>query len=153
MKNQHTDAQPSPLSEHDFRAWLEEKVEQLHTETRVLVDDYWRRLNAEQKNQPNSGRGRIGVRVRRREANLSFSIEWFRMAMIRQGGKSKPIAKYLKKGRGHHYPLAGFLNGEPEWEADLVTELETEFADIRKQLVLLGKLRMALQAYHKAVAK
>jgi hypothetical protein len=153
MKRDMPERATLPLSEQDFLVWIEANVEQLHTEARGLVDDYWRRLKSEQKNQPNAGKARIGVRVRRRETSLSFSIEWFRMAMIREGGRNKPIARYLKKGLGYHYPLARFLQGEPAWEADLVAELETEFADIRKQLDLLGKIRDAVLNYRKGVLR
>jgi hypothetical protein len=47
--------------------------------------------------------------------------------------------------------LGNFLKGEPQWEAELVEELETEFADIRKQLGLLGKIRDAVQDYRKNI--
>ena len=150
MNNELANKLLTSLTEDDVLAWIEAQVDQLHAETRVLVDDYWRRLKAEQKNHAASEKARIGVRVRRREASLSFSIEWFRMAMIRENGRIKPIARYLKKGPGYRYPLGRLLQGEPEWEADLVAELETEFADIRKQIDLLGKIRDALQSYRKA---
>ena len=150
INNEPANKLPSTVTEDDVLTWIEAKVDQLHAETRVLVDDYWRRLKVEQKNHAPSEKARIGVRVRRREASLSFSIEWFRMAMIRENGRIKPIARYLKKGSGYHYPLARLLQGEPEWEADWVAELETEFADIRKQIALLGKIRDAVQNYRKA---
>ena len=133
--------------------WIEHKVELIHSEAKVLVDDYWRRLKKEQNTRPVSEHGRIGVRIRRREHCLSFSIEWFRMTSIRQNGKAKPIAQYVKKRRGYHYPLERILQGEPEWEALLVEELEDEFADIRRQVDLLGKIRDALQNYAKAVQR
>ena len=62
----------------------------------------------------------------------------------------KPIAHYLKKVAGYHYPLAQILKGEPDREAYLVEELETELADIRKQLALPGKIRDAVQNFRKA---
>ncbi|MDO9103403.1 MAG: conjugative transfer protein MobI(A/C) [Methylovulum sp.] len=151
MKNEPTENLLSTLTEADLLSWIEAKVEQLHAEARVLVDDYWRRLKSGQKHQAADGKARIGVRIRRRETSLSFSIEWFRMAMIRQNGQAKPIAQYLKKGAGYRYPLGNFLKGEPQWEAELVEELETEFADIRKQLGLLGKIRDAVQDYRKSL--
>ncbi len=150
MKNEPTENLSSCLTEDDVLLWIEAKVNQLYAEARVLVDDYWLRVKREQKNHAASEKARIGVRVRRREATLSFSIEWFRMAMIRENGRIKPIAHYLKKGSGYHYPLVRLLKGEPEWEAALVEELETEFADIRKHLDLLGKIRDAVQSYRKA---
>ena len=150
MNNKPAENLPPTLTDDDILTWIEAKVDQLHAETQVLVDDYWRRLKFEQKNHATSAKARIGVRVRRREACLSFSIEWFRMAMIRENGRIKPIAQYLKKGPGYRYPLGRLLKGEPDWEADLVEELETEFADIRKQIDLLGKIRDAVQSYRKA---
>ena len=140
----------STVTEDDVLIWIEAKVDQLHAETRVLVDDYWRRFKSEQKNHAASVKARIGVRVRKRETCLSFSIEWFRMAMIRENGHIKPIAHYLKKGQGFRYPLGRLLTREPDWGVDLVEELETEFADIRKQIHLLGKIRDAVQSYRKA---
>ena len=96
------------MTEADLLAWVEAQVEQLYAEARVLVDDYWRRLKSEQKQHVSSEKARIGVRIRRRETSLSFSIEWFRMAMIRQNGQRKPIAHYLKKGSGYRYPLGRY---------------------------------------------
>lgn len=149
MQNSPNEKFPVALTEDDFLAWIAAKVDLLHTEARVLVDDYWRRLQAKQKQQQAGEKTRIGVRVRRRESCLSFSIEWFRMAIIRENGKAKPIAQYLKKGSGYRYPLARYLNNEPEWVCELVEELETEFADMRKQLDLLGKIRDSVQNYRK----
>lgn len=150
MKNEQANVDLSMLSEEDVLGWIEAKVDQLYAEAKVLVDDYWRRLKAGQNQHAGSEKARIGVRIRRRETCLSFSIEWFRMAMIRQQGQTKPIAHYLKKGPGYHYPMGRLLQGEPEWEAVLIEELETEFADIRKQIDLLGKVRDAVQGYRKA---
>jgi len=151
MNNESAENRPCTVTEADLLTWVEAQVEQLHAEARVLVDDYWRRLKNEQKQQAASEKTRIGVRIRRREASLSFSIEWFRMAMIRQNGQRKPIAHYLKKGSGYRYPLGRYLKTEPDWAAELVEELETEFADIRKQLDLLGKVRDAVQHYRKGL--
>jgi hypothetical protein len=148
MSNEQANADPSVLSEEDVLGWIETKVDQLYAEAKVLVDDYWRRLKAEQNQHAGSEKARIGVRIR--ETCLSFSIEWFRMAMIRQQGQTKSIAHYLKKGPGYHYPMGRLLQGEPEWEAVLIDELETEFADIRKQIDLLGKIRDAVHGYRKA---
>lgn len=151
MHNEHKYNKGSIVTEKDVLTWIEAQVEHLHAEAQVLVDDYWLRVKKVQKTQPNSGKARIGVRIRRRETCLSFSIEWFRMAMIRENGRMKPIAQYLKKGLGSRYPLERFLKSEPDWETELVEELETEFADMRKQINLLGKIRDAVQNYRKAL--
>ena len=141
------------ITEEEVMGWIENKIELIHSEARVLVDDYWRRLKKEQKNRPYSEQARIGVRIRRRQETLSFSIEWFRMASIRQNGKTKPIARYVKKGRGYRYPLDRILQGEPEWEASLVEELEAEFVDIRRQVDLLGRIRDAVRNYARAIQR
>ena len=141
------------ITESEVMGWIENKIELIHSEAKVLVDDYWRRLKKEQKNRPASEQGRIGVRIRRRQESLSFSIEWFRMASIRQNGKTKPIARYVKKGRGYRYPLDRILQGEPEWEASLVEELEEEFVDIRRQVDLLGRIRDAVRNYARAIQR
>lgn len=141
----------SEITEEHVMGWIENKIELIHSESKMLVDDYWRRLKKAQNSRPASEQGRIGVRIRRRQAAMSFSIEWFRMASIRQNGKPKPIAHYVKKGRGYHYPLDRILQGEPDWEARLVEELEEEFVDIRRQVDLLGRIRDAMRNYVRAI--
>jgi hypothetical protein len=146
MRDDNLITDDSELSEEQVLKWIEAKSEQLHSQSRLLVDDYWRQLKKFNAKEP----GRIGLRIRRREHNFSFSIEWYRMATIRQNGELKPICQYLKKGLGYRYPLQRFLQNEPAWEVTLVEELETEFANIRRQMALLGKMRDAFQQFRKA---
>ncbi len=146
MRDEEVKNEELDMSEDQVRQWIEAQSEQLHSQSRLLVDDYWRRLKKFNSKEP----GRIGVRIRRREHSFSFSIEWYRMATLRQNGQLKPICQYLKKGLGYRYPLQRFLQNEPEWEVSLVEELENEFANIRKQMALLGKMRDAFQQYRKA---
>ena len=75
-----------------------EQIELIHSEAKVLVDDYWRRLKKEQKNRPASEQARIGVRIRRREESLSFSVEWFRMASIRTRWQNQADCQVCEKG-------------------------------------------------------
>ncbi|WAR43273.1 conjugative transfer protein MobI(A/C) [Methylomonas rapida] len=126
--------------------WLAANVEGLHGQARMLVDDYWRRVSQERKKYPASQRGRLGVRIRRRESAYSFTIEWFLIASLSIDGQNKPVTQYLKKGKGYRYPLQQVLKKEPDWEAALVEEFENEFADLRKQVDLLGKFR---DAFHR----
>lgn len=138
------------MSEDDLVRWIESQSEQLYAQARMLVDDYWRQLKSRHKKFGTTEVGRIGVRIRRRESSFSFSIEWYRMATLRQNGQNKPIAQYLKKGQGYRYPLQRILKGEPDWEVALVEELENEFAAMRKQIDCLGKIRDAFANYRKA---
>ncbi|MCQ8117753.1 conjugative transfer protein MobI(A/C) [Methylomonas rosea] len=126
--------------------WLAANVESLHGQARMLVDDYWRRAGQERKKYPASQRGRLGVRIRRRESAYSFTIEWFLIASLSIDGQTQTVTQYLKKGKGYSYPLQHVLKKEPDWEASLVEEFETEFADLRKQVDLLGKFR---DAFHR----
>jgi hypothetical protein len=150
MHDENTMNPTSTLSEVDLLIWVEARSEQLYAQARMLVDDYWRQLKSRHEKHGKTESGRIGVRIRRRESSYSFSIEWYRMATLRQNGQNKPIAQYLKKGLGYRYPLQRILKGEPDWEVKLVEELETEFVDIRKQVDCLGKIRDAVQNYRKA---
>ncbi len=142
INEQHTENTGS-LPDDPILSWMESQSEQLHAHARMLVDDYWRQLNQKHKQVSLKERGHIGVRIRRRDTSLTFSIEWYRMATLRQNGQSKPICQYLKKGLGHRYSLHKVLKGEPDWTQRLVEDLEDEFATLRKQLALLGKLRDA----------
>jgi hypothetical protein len=137
---QHTENAGSPPDD-PILSWMESQSEQLHAHARMLVDDYWRQLNQKHKQVSLKERGHIGVRIRRRDTSLTFSIEWYRMATLRQNGQNKPICQYLKKGLGHRYSLQRVLKGEPDWSQQLVEGLEDEFARLRKQLALLGKFR------------
>ncbi|MGY6275216.1 conjugative transfer protein MobI(A/C) [Methylomonas sp. MgM2] len=141
----------STLTEHDILHWVETRCDHLQAQAKVLVDDYWRQLKSQRQKHSKSESGRIGVRIRCRENQRAFSIEWYRMATLRQNGQNKPIAQYVKKGRGYRYPLGNLLKNEPAWETELVEELETEFAHIRQQLDRLGKIRDAVQRYCKVI--
>jgi hypothetical protein len=140
-----TDELSMPITAPDENVlqWLEANVELLHGQARMLVDDYWRRITHERKKYPSSERGRMGVRIRRREKSYSFTIEWYLITVIFVDGRYKPVAQHIKKGLGHRYPMQWILKNEPEWEAAMVEEFENEFADIRKQIDLLGKFRDA----------
>ncbi|MGY6273952.1 conjugative transfer protein MobI(A/C) [Methylomonas sp. MgM2] len=151
MKSDDIEKEPLLPTDAAVLSWLENKAEQLHAHARMLVDDYWRQLNQRHQHVTTKERGRIGLRIRRRESRLSFSIEWYRMTTLRQNAQNKPICQYLKKGPGYRYPLQRILKGEPDWEQQLVETLENEFADIRKQMAMLGKLRDAYLQFQKAM--
>jgi hypothetical protein len=151
MSNEQPVNSPLNLTEQDLLNWIETRCDNLQMQAKVLVDDYWRQMKSQRQKHIKSESGRIGVRIRCRENQRAFSIEWYRMATLRQNGQTKPIAQYVKKGRGYRYPLGNMLKGEPAWEAELVEELETEFAHIRQQLDQLGKIRDAMQRYRKSL--
>jgi hypothetical protein len=151
MSNEQPVNSPLNLTEQDLLNWIETRCDNLQMQAKVLVDDYWRQMKSQRQKHIKSESGRIGVRIRCRENQRAFSIEWYRMATLRQNGQTKPIAQYVKKGRGCRYPLGNLLKGEPAWEAELVEELETEFADIRQQLDRLRKIRDAVQHYCKVI--
>ena len=131
--------------------WLAERLDKLRTEAQFLVNDYWARLKAGREGQKPHARGSLGVRLKPRETG-AFSIEWYEMGVIRVHGQQRSIArKTYARGRSYEYPLKKMLNGEPEWVANLVTEVEKAFAEIRKQMALLINIRDALVAYDKEV--
>ncbi|OAI08192.1 hypothetical protein A1353_06040 [Methylomonas methanica] len=146
MNSLNAEHDESALADERVIEWLEAQVESLHSQARMLVDDYWRRVNLERKKHPASLRGRMGVRIRRRESAYSFTIEWFLIASLSIDGKTKPVTQHIKKGKGYRYPLQHILKKEPDWEASLVEEFENEFVDLRKQIDLLGKFR---DAFHR----
>jgi len=143
MNSLNAEHDESALADERVIGWLEAQVECLHGQARMLVDDYWRRVNLKRKKYPASQRGRMGVRIRRRESTYSFTIEWFLIASLSFDGQTKPVTQHIKKGKGFRYPLQHILKKEPDWEASLVEEFENEFVDLRKQIDLLGKFRDA----------
>ncbi|MBP1151348.1 MULTISPECIES: conjugative transfer protein MobI(A/C) [unclassified Methylocaldum] len=131
--------------------WLAERFDALRREAKFLVDDYWARLKDGRVGQKLHARGSLGVRLKTRDTG-AFSIEWYEMGVMRLDGQRRSIArKTYARGRSYQYPLDRMLNGEPEWVAELVTEVETAFAEIRKQMDLLIGIRDALVAYDKQV--
>jgi hypothetical protein len=141
MSSEHPVNTQSILTEQDLLHWVETRSDHLQAQAKVLVDDYWRQMKSQRQKHSKSESGRIGVRIRCRENQRAFSIEWYRMATLRQNGQ----------GRGYRYPLGNLLKGEPTWEAELVEELETEFAHIRQQLDRLGKIRDAVQRFCRVI--
>jgi len=129
--------------------WVAERLDELQTEAKLIVDDYWHRLKQGRKGRRQADRGRFGVRLRPRDTG-AFSVEWYEMGAL--GGTKKPIAKrHIAKGRGHCYPLDKMLKGEPEWIVELVREVEDSLAEIRKRQALLVAIRDALAAYESEV--
>jgi hypothetical protein len=100
MSNEQPVNSPLNLTEQDLLHWIETRCDNLQMQAKVLVDDYWRQMKSQRQKHIKSESGRIGVRIRCRENQRAFSIEWYRMATLRQNGQTKPIAQYVKKGRG-----------------------------------------------------
>ena len=124
--------------------WVAGHLDELQTEAKLIVDDYWQRLKQGRKGKRQAYRGSFGLRIRPRDTG-AFSIEWYEMGAL--GGTKKPIAKrHIAKGRGHRYPLDKMLKGEPEWIVGLVGEVEDSLAEIRKRQALLVAIRDALAA-------
>jgi hypothetical protein len=130
--------------------WVATRLNDLQTEAKLLVDDYWARLKQGRAGQKRYARGKLGVRLRARDTG-AFSIEWYEMGVL--GGTGRSIArKQLNKGRAHRYALDQTLKSEPEWIANLVQEAEDAFAEIRKRQALLVDVRDALVAYESEVS-
>ena len=130
--------------------WVATHLNDLQTEAKLLVDDYWVRLKQGRGGQKGHARGKLGVRLRARDTG-AFSIEWYEMGIL--GGTGRSIArKQLNKGRAHRYMLELPLRSEPEWVVNLVQEAEDAFAEIRKRQALLVEIRDALVAYESEVS-
>jgi len=130
--------------------WVATRLNDLQTEAKLLVDDYWARLKQGRAGQKRYARGKLGVRLRARDTG-AFSIEWYEMGVL--GGTGRSIArKQLNKGRAHRYALDQTLKSEPEWIANLVQEAEDTFAEIRKRQALLVEIRDALVSYESKVS-
>ena len=129
--------------------WVAERFDELQTEAKLIVDDYWHRLKQGRKGKRQADRGSFGLRIRPRDTG-AFSVEWYEMGAL--GGTRKPIAKrHIAKGRGHRYPLEKMLRDEADWIVGLVGEVEDSLVEIRKRQALLVAIRDALAAYESEV--
>lgn len=150
QKTAATDAEPPVITgAESIYAWLAERFDALNREAKFLVDDYWARLKEGRAGKKLYARGSLGVRLKTRETG-AFTVEWYEMGILRVDGQRRSIArKTYARGRSYKYPLERMLGGEPEWVAELVTEVENAFADIRRQVDLLIGIRDAVVAYDK----
>jgi hypothetical protein len=87
MSNEQPVNSPLNLTQQDLLHWIETRCYNLQMQAKVLVDDYWRQMKSQRQKHIKSESGRIGVRIRCRENQRAFSIEWYRMATLRQNGQ------------------------------------------------------------------
>lgn len=125
----------------NIRAHLENKAQ-------ACVQDYW---DFHWQNNPEmdvDNKSRMGVRVFRKNAETPyFSILWYwNKYIIDNKGKRHTFSNHIHKGRTKlTYARQTLLKHARDWEADVIVEVESRCADIRRQLQDLNKAEAALK--------
>ena len=133
------------------------ELDRLHYMATELADSFWVKHWEVEAADPDN-RGYLGVRVRR-EPDGGITIAWFRacywkrhQADTANAKKGRPFLEHLKKGKGVMYTRSVFERARCKpWEIDEALELEAHFALIRRQVVMLGKLRRYVSEYRRGL--
>jgi len=119
-------------------AHVENRIEELHDEARVMVDEHWAYYMAESKKRRDfSEKSRIYPRLR--ETQGAFAIEWYRILkwFKNNAGMWKKKTRYVARGKGDRVNLKRYAQ---DWEISVVNEFEDRAKLIRRELTLLTNL-------------
>lgn len=118
--------------------------EELIQDAKRIEKEFWDQRHVINNNKDWKDKGVIGlrVRVRKRREMPSLEIEWFKMYFFKNksSGKLTMQSTYLRKGKGHSYPLKIFNKIAQDWEMELIEEAEHKIALIRECSVNIGKV-------------
>ena len=118
------------------------KQDQLFEQADQVATEFWDKEKEENAKRPQSQRGRMGIRVRRRKGGVQ--IEWFQLKTRSQGGQT--IAKYIKKGHRAKIPKRNYAPYCQDWEVVMVERAEEQLAPIRRQLSHIKNAIVAIKA-------
>lgn len=125
------------------------RCDELAEKATLLADTFWEAHSAYRSRKSDwADKGKLGVRVRRREGRVS--IIWLELRYPKNSdGKRVGRHRDIAKGRGHQYNIQSLCRMGQEWEAELVKELEPQFAEIRKELNMLSRISLQAKAYER----
>lgn len=125
------------------------RYEELAEKATLLADTFWEAHSAFRSRKADwADKGKLGVRVRRREGRVY--IIWLELRYPKNGdGKRVGRHRDIAKGRGNQYNIQSLCRMGQEWEAELVRELEPQFAEIRKELNMLSRISLQVKAYER----
>lgn len=118
---------------------IRERIDELEVQAKQIAKEHWDyhlRENAERKPED---KGRLNVYVRRKRDTLE--IYWATYKFIRSTTQEKSWVKstYLRKGKGHEYSEKTLARVAKEFELEVALETEKRFAEIRYELLAIGK--------------
>lgn len=129
--------------------WLSGAYADLESQAQFQVDGYWNHLKQGQQGKKGMHRGTLGLRLRSRP-NGSFSVEWYRIGRRHLAGRDVS-AQYIRKGRGFRYSTHALFQGQPDWLQAIAESVEERLAEIRKRSLHIGKIRLAVLQYQRAI--
>jgi len=134
------------------RELVEERMLQIKNEAQELADLFWSKHLEHRDEGERDSTGRLGIRVRHR--NRQVLIIWVKVEFRRKGRSEDGSGwavnyKDINKGRKPQYSIESLCRLGRDWEAEMVRELEPKFAQWRKELAELAKLRRTVADYEK----
>ncbi len=147
-----------------FMDMLDEHEDQCVMQAQALAERLMDARKA-RRNEPDwqERGGSLALRVRGRgsKGSGSFRAEWVVMRRVtatakdlQLARKGDPKAKYRtfyttlpKGGRNNKYPDSRLLKHARDWEAELILEIESEVAEVRKQAKIIADLRSRTAKY------
>ncbi len=134
-------------SPNAIESYVEARLEELTERAALLADEYWAHNTHAQQTRPISEWGKHGVRARRRKH--SISIDWSRVHFYGPKGNRKPRSVYIPRGpRSYRYNMGAFRDA-PDWERELIEQLEAKFALIRQEVAALKELLKVYGTYQR----
>ena len=133
----------------------DEWIENLAAEARLIARRFGTEMyRARVYSESTSSWFRYAVKVRfKRGDGRTLHITWNRMTWKkRRGGDHRYFAVHIRKGKGLRYRTRDFDPVSDE-ERALIEECENEFALIRRDIQVIGKLRRTIAYALKAIEK
>lgn len=126
-------------------AKLQAELDELHKDAQHLANDYWTRSKEINGTKKTSEKTKLGFRARTKTRVVT--LEWYYNRWVYNGKAKKPLSSYIRKGAGPAYRVESILKYAQDWERDIVIEIETQAAAIRRQAVSRVELMNALEKY------
>ena len=147
-------SEETPQIEETVEQWAQARLEALAAQAGEVASGFYLCAAREREHRPRSEWGRLGVRVRpvraERAAPGAFAIEWFTRRWVnRTGSRAQTFTNYIRRGTGDRYPRSALAAVAHPWELALAEALEERFAEIRRLVRGVSRLRTAFRQHAK----
>ncbi len=120
-----------------------ERQEEILAEGKAVAGGFMERVTSAYA----GGKAECGLAPRAFKTGVSIQLTWNEIKWARVGGKLKPLYIHIPKGgRTHAYSLADLerrLGKKGRWAFPFVVSAEERFAELRRELAELGRVRLA----------
>lgn len=134
--------------------FLDEWMEDLALQARAVKRKYQTEMHESRKEKSTVDWFRYAAKVKfTREGGRTLHMTWDRMTWRKlRDGRSIYRGVHVRKGKGLRYRTSRFEPASVS-ERDLIEECENEFAEIRRDVQVIGRLRRTIAYALKALLK